>query len=56
MSVYTMTDYGVFTISGGALKAVVDAVTVPTTTMSGGGLFFLPVGEGQINFFKVVAA
>jgi len=49
----TLVDYGVFTISGAELKTTVDGITGPLKFMSGGGLHFIPAGEGQINLLQV---
>ena len=50
----SLRDYGVFNISDGTLVAAVDGITGPISSyISGGGLHFVPAGEGQINLLQV---
>ena len=49
----TLTNYGMFTISGAALKTAVDGITNFHPLLSGSALHFVPAGEGQINLLKV---
>ena len=46
----TLTQYGVFTVSGAALKTAVDAIDLALATDF---LYITPVGEGQVNVMKV---
>ncbi len=48
----TLTDHGVFTISGSPLKTIVDGINL-VNYMSGSRLYFMPAGEGQINLLQL---
>lgn len=52
----TLTDHGIYSISGAALKTAVDAITGVTLGHSGASLYFIPAGEGQINLLQVEIA
>ena len=49
----TLTDHGMFKISGGTLKTAVDALTQIHPVASGGAIYLLPSGAGQINLIEV---
>jgi len=49
----TLTNHGMFTISGAALKTAVDALTGINPVLSGGAIYLLPSGEGQINLVDI---
>lgn len=49
----TLTNHGMYTISGAALKVTVDAMTNFHPLLSGSTLHFVPAGEGQINLLRV---
>jgi hypothetical protein len=56
---FTMTDYGLYPTSGASLKTLVD--TIPSLTgagnVSGAGMFFIPVANGQqIKVIRLNAA
>ena len=49
----TLTNYGVFTISGTELKTAVDAITGMQPVISGSALYLIPAGLGQINLIAI---
>lgn len=49
----TLTDHGMFAISGNALTAAVNAITPFQPLLSGSALHFVYCGEGQINLLQV---
>ncbi len=49
----TLTNHGVFDISGAEIKTTVDAIS-PLIAVSGAGLYFVPTANGQqINLIEV---
>ena len=50
----TLTDYGVFQISGTALKTAVNALGPLNPVLSGSAIYLLPIGQGQINLITIV--
>lgn len=43
----TLTDHGVYAVSGAALKTAVDAITL-LTFASGANLYMIPIGGNQV--------
>ncbi len=46
-------DHGVFTISDGTLVTAINGLSETHPLLSGGRLYLLPVGEGQINLIEI---
>ena len=51
---HVLTNYGAVSVSGSALKTLVDTIVItPTEFISGSRLHILPIGNGQVNVSKV---
>ena len=49
----TLTNHGIFTISAQELKTAVDALTGINPMLSGGAIYLIPAGQGQINLVDI---
>ncbi len=53
--VTTLTNHGTFDVSGAALKTAVDGLTIAGAAGSGAGLYFVSLGNGQVQVLEVDA-
>jgi len=49
----TLTNHGIYNLSGSALKSAVDAISAVHPVLSGGAVYLLPVGYGQVQVIDI---